>query len=695
MELRLPVILFCLLSATANAAGDLPQTGYSLFDRLFSKPAADGYVYDIPYPFEDLLTRLGQNAAAYDDSIESPFVTALIPRGRSLQREAASPEHFRFPRVVVALDQDSRLPLPTKNRLFMGYQEKANAIEIISYNESAGRFEFQVVDDYGPGLEPRVRYASRDLCTSCHQNRAPIFARPRWRESNFSNEVARLIGEHQEFYHGIAALADKGDAARFDFATDQAGLFDAYQQVWQNGCDASADEELDRACRAGLFFASVQHAIASIPRPKYRSALIEESLLPTMRDNWERRWPQGMPVASADIADRKSPGRGEVDRVTSQQDPLSRRPMLDSWSYKPALRRSIQGIGEQFLLLHDLVRLNATLLRKASAGELPQQTLDGYCRLQYTPADAQGRWINVDCRFSGQTTSGISIEGELWHANHDESSSGRGKLLITGTAGWARVEVNGSLERAESGRLRFNLSGGAQSRAARLWDNRILSKLEIALPSAAWNANTRLAASLELSDDFSLVEKAVYAMLEDARNGASAVFDQAPLQGPELMRSLLRKIDGDSADYPELALPEGLERNAANTHSAGATLRETLPPNSPLRLAFKYCAGCHGGETQTPPGFLHGDRSRVEAQLRQCAPRIALRLTMWQQHGDERQKSPMPPPANFDGDAGAWTGSGEYRELLGYVEQLLAPTGGEKPHAEDYDLLPNCLPARS
>ena len=296
MELRLPVILFCLLSATANAASDLPATGYSLFDRLFSKPTADGYVYDIPYPFENLLALLEQNTAAYDATVESPFVTALIPRGRSLQREAAAPEHFRFPRVVVALDQDSRLPLPTKNRLFLGYQERSNAIEVISYNESAGRFEFQVVDDYGPGLEPRVRYASRDLCTSCHQNRAPIFARPRWRESNFNDDVARLIGEHQEYYHGIAVQADKGDAARFDFATDQAGLFEAYQQVWQNGCDASADENLNRACRAGLFFAVIQHAIASIPRPKYRSALIEESLLPHMRDNWQRRWPHSTPV---------------------------------------------------------------------------------------------------------------------------------------------------------------------------------------------------------------------------------------------------------------------------------------------------------------------------------------------------------------------------------------------------------------
>ncbi len=691
---RLPFLLL-FLSVCANASSDLPPTGYSLFDRLFSKPVASGHEYDIPYPFEKLLRELERRLAAAEAENESPLVTSLIPRGRSLQREAASPDHFRFPRIVVALDQDSRLPLATRNRLFLGYQEKANSIEIISYNEQAGRFEFQVVEDYGAGLRPRVRYASRDLCTSCHQNEAPIFARPRWRESNFNNEVARLIAEHQQDYHGIAAEADKGDAARFDFATDQAGLFSAYQRVWQDGCDVSREQSQNRGCRAGLFFAAIQQAIASIPRSRYRSALIEQRMLPLLRDNWQRRWPQGMPVAGADIDDRESPGPEQTSRVTSQQDPLSRRPVLANWSYKPALRRSIQGIGEQFLLLGDLVRLNATLSRKAATGDLPRQSIDGYCRLQFMPAEAEGRWVNVDCRFQQKKESGISIEGELWQASYDEQSSGRGKLLVTGTEGWARVEVNSSLQQANPQTLHFHLGGTAQNSTARLWDNRILSRIKVDLPSSTWDATTRLPAQIELSDDFSLVEDAIYQMLDDAENGELSVFDKAPLPGAELMRALQQKLDVASADYPAMGLPTGLRRESVGADYSGATMLDALPAESPLRLVFKHCAACHSSPVQMPPGFLHGDIGRIESQLRQCAPRIALRLAMWRQHADERIKSPMPPPTAFAGEAKTWPDSSDFRELSIYVKQLLTTAGATLPDAEDYDLLPRCLAASS
>lgn len=689
------LFLFLFLTVSADASSDLPTTGYSLFDRLFSKPTSTGgYIYDIPFPFEKLLAELERRVPVFDGGADSPWVAALIPRGRSLQREAARPEYFRFPRIVVALDQDSRLPLLTKNRLFLGYQEKANSIEIVSYNETAGRFEFQVVDNYGAGLEPRVRYASRDLCTSCHQNLSPIFARPRWRESNFNNDVANLIARHHEAYHGVTALADKGDAARFDFSTDQAGLFNAYQQVWQEGCELGGDVEIDRACRAGLFLAVIQQAIASIPRPRYRSALIEKNLLPPLRANWQRRWPNGMPVFSADIADRESPGVDEVDRVSSQQDPLSRRPMLASWSYKPALRRSIQGIGEQFILLQDLVRLNAALRRKAAQGELPRERLDGGCRLQYTPANEQGRWINVDCRFSHREHSGISIEGELWQASYDDENTARGKLLLTGTAGWARVEINGKLLKHGDNQLRFDFGASTQTRAPRLWDNRIVSRLDVTLPEGDWDDNSRLRAELELHDDLSLVEQAVYDMLEEANSGRLKLFDKQPIAGVELMQALLRKLGAGNFRLSAAPQPVGLELNATSAQTAGATMVEALPLDSPLRLAFKHCAACHSAAARMPPGFLQGDIASIEAQLRQCAPRIALRLAMWQQHADERQKSPMPPPTAFNGNAEIWSDSSEYRDLTQYIERLL-PAGAAKPEAEDYDLLPRCLQGQS
>ena len=54
--------------------------------------------------------------------------------------------------------------LVLKDRLFLGYQPQAEAIEVISYNEMAGRFEFQVVENYSESGVPKVYYANRPTC---------------------------------------------------------------------------------------------------------------------------------------------------------------------------------------------------------------------------------------------------------------------------------------------------------------------------------------------------------------------------------------------------------------------------------------------------------------------------------------------------------------------------------------------------
>ena len=689
----LPALLPLLLFPRLVVCGDLPQHGYSLFDRIFSKPAGNGYVHDVPYPFEDLLQRIEHRLPGYAPDSGSPLVKVLIPRGRSLQREAARPHYYEFPRIVVALDQDSRTPALVKNRLFLGYQEKSQSIEVISYNEAAGRFDFQIVENYAAGKKPRVRYANRSLCTSCHQNAATIFARPRWRESNFNNQVAERIAAYHKSFHGIEVWADKGDAARFDFATDQAGLLEAYQKVWQNGCDASEDENRNRACRAGLFLAVLQQAIAAIPRPKYRSALIEKTLLPLLQQSWQRRWPDGMPVPSADIDDREPPTDTDEDRLHPLQDPLNLRPLLANWSYKPALRRSIQGIGEQFLLYQDLVYLNKLLVRQIREGRVPRQTLRGSCSLEFRHAATQIEWTYVDCSFINAGDTRITIEGEISKAD-GSPGPGQGKLLITGTAGWARVQAFASLDKPDQYLLRLELRNTNRRLAARLWDNRIITDFKIELPVSPPQPGTLLDASLELSDDLGAVEAAIESMLADAASGRHDLFEKKPIQGVGLMQALLKKL-GDERGYADLLpTPQGLPQVVQHESAALADgAHDPLSTGSALQVMYRFCAGCHSGNAPMPPGFLHGDSATIEARLQQCAPRISHRLSMWQKDAQHWKKSPMPPPASLamnQVDPEWWRNSEELRRLQDYIRDLLPAATAALVETQNYDTLPRC-----
>ncbi len=254
--------------AGAATAPDAPPIGRSLFDLVFSRKTEDGWAYEVPFPFTKLLERLSAASGAPEGQV--PFRTVFIPLGRALQRNAAAPDFFRSPRIVVAVDQvgtsDVAQPdLLLKDRLYIGYQAKSESLELISYNEAAGRFEFQVVQDYAPGKAPRVLYANRSLCLSCHQNAAPIFAEALWRESNANDQIAARLRHHGERFQGLAIATGPeamAQAEGFSRSVQRANLIAPLQTLWREGCAVPGKPQAAVACRGAFLIASLQYLLS-------------------------------------------------------------------------------------------------------------------------------------------------------------------------------------------------------------------------------------------------------------------------------------------------------------------------------------------------------------------------------------------------------------------------------------------------
>jgi hypothetical protein len=296
------------LSHLAPAQDDLPAVGRSRFDQLIGNQP-------VPYPFSRLVDTINRQMRT-DAGGLPPLKVTLIPLGRSLQRDAGAPDFFRFPRVVAAADGDNRPGIPPlKDRLFIGYHEKGEVIEVISYNDAAGRFEFQVVRDYRQGKTPQLFYARRSLCLACHQNAAPIFARPLWDETPANPAIAaHLKGARRDFYR--VRLTGTDIAYFIDAATDRANLFAVWQALWQQGCGAG---EAGERCRMQALAAALDYARhGTLPAP---------GILPELDRNWPMRWPRGMAVPNPDLPNR--------DPLAALQDPandpLLLRPPLERW----------------------------------------------------------------------------------------------------------------------------------------------------------------------------------------------------------------------------------------------------------------------------------------------------------------------------------------------------------------------------
>ena len=333
----------------ADVGTNLPPLGRSLFDQLAGR--ADGAGWHVPFPFSKLLAALSHAGGCADKQPDAQCYRAvLIPLGRSLQRSAAAPEFFKYPRVVAAFTGEAKAGIGSdfpllKDRLYLGYQEKANLIEVISFNDAAGRFEFQLVKNYAARTEPQVFYANRSVCVSCHQNHAPIFSRQVWDETNANPEIAKRLANARADFDGLPVRVGVDVPNAIDDATDRANLFAAYQLLWRDGCGDS------RRCRARALAAALQYRLTHERGFDVQSAMFRQDFLVPFEKNWQARWPSGLKIPSNDIPNRDPLQFADSERlahVPARFEPLLPRGHKEIWQWETDRFRLIKGIGEFF-----------------------------------------------------------------------------------------------------------------------------------------------------------------------------------------------------------------------------------------------------------------------------------------------------------------------------------------------------------
>jgi len=253
--------------------GDSPPQGtWSMFDYLFTTQVNGKWVYDIPRSYQDVRKRFTDLGIRVNE--------VLIPMGRSVQRLDTD---LVNPRVVLTPESDpasfelnGRLLPAVLGRIFIGFGEKLDQLEVISYNPLAGRFEFQVVESLTKGPTPTVRYQKREFCMGCHFHAVPMFARNPWLETNAKLASAfgadgsnltvadRMLAARTEagvpqpqIFHGIPINAATDQSAyAFDARTDRGADIVQTNMFYRFACGGSQISQdfasSPMSCRAAL-----------------------------------------------------------------------------------------------------------------------------------------------------------------------------------------------------------------------------------------------------------------------------------------------------------------------------------------------------------------------------------------------------------------------------------------------------------
>jgi hypothetical protein len=365
---------------------NLPPVGRSLFDFLITKEVRGKKIYDIPFPFSAFVAHI--ESQLHSKGTPPVLKRLLIPVNRSLQRRAGEGAYFTYPRAVLTVDTeaDSNVSLSgmhLKDRLFIGYHEKTGVLEVVSYNEAAGRFEFQIVSDYRAGGTPTVRYANRALCMACHQNQSPIFARPMWDETNVNPKIAALLAHQRRQYHGFPIRQGTGTLQAFDEATDRANDISLAQLLWRTGCEQPGNPEAAIACRAELLTWVLQYGLSKGSIPDWHTT---DEKPPSFLAPWRARWPQGLAIPNPDIPNRNPfryvavsefPGLSEVEATALEgreprsifrgpYEPTQPREPLETWTIPdtPQTLERVLATFAQFFTKTDLTRLEQLIQRQ-------------------------------------------------------------------------------------------------------------------------------------------------------------------------------------------------------------------------------------------------------------------------------------------------------------------------------------------
>ena len=635
-RLWFPVGLIALSWLVIPPAG---ATGASLFARLFTPPGAPAAV--VPYPLDALLARLRTELAEPDTGL--PLV--LIPLGRSLQRHTAGAAHyFANPRVVIAVTGQPAGTdhLLLRDRLYIGFHEAAGVLEIISYNDDAGRFEFEIVDNYRAGATPRLHAGNRGLCLACHQNDAPLFSRPTWDETSANPAIARLLAGSDGAFQTLPWRGGVDIANAIDEASERANLLGPAQAIWQHGC-ASADTDAAVACRARLLWRTL---LVRLGAPD-GGALVDDPALAPLTANWPRLWPDGLPIPSPDIPNRQPfaatlpwqtlpTGANALNRiadVAERFDPLTVRAPIAHWRHDDtaALRPVLHALG-QFISDTDVAALTAQL----AAATSPDTATPLICTRRERPARTDLDCTAPDLRLSAR------LQGDQLRVD---------QLMLDG------VRHTGlRLAREADGR---HIPIGTPPRTTH----------GTALRALRLDAG---AEAIVLGDDLAPLRAHVDRLATTTRAGQADALGKGPLRRTAVLA-------------PLLAMP------ASPPVPPAAPLAARRAPDLPELAPFHaHCGLCHDSPDAFPPGFLHGDAAAARAAVDRCAPRMLRRLAMWEAPAGQREKTPMPPPASTQ--AGALQAGSELARMRTWLTTRVQASGlnpdtlAARPYAE----LPDC-----
>jgi hypothetical protein len=473
-----------------------------------------------------------------------------------------------------------------------------------------------------------------------------------------------------------------------DDSIHRANMFSVDNVLWDAGCDGN---EPDGArCRAAALIAAWQYRLSggrgfAAGTDEFRAALVA----PLTR-NATVQWRHGLAIPNPEIPNRDplsfpADATGlAMTHVAARLEPLQPRAPLAIWQASDAdfPNQFVTGLAKR-LADADVRAIDAQLARLAAANQPERRSFVSPCELRRWESELRFRCVAT------QGEAGMALSGRAVVDAGRVASGELASIAFPAHAPLLHFELGMARIRRDGQANALSFTPESRGVRARLIDGRAIERIEL-----RWKSDGTGEATAILVDDFRPLREAIYAMAGD-RAGPGCVAT-GPLDPALASACLLARLgapgrrgtrdDAGALPSPEADL-EGSEHAVALPQVAAAFQGSCLP--------------CHRTAESVPPNFLSGDAKRVTASLAHCAPRIFVRVAMWQVHPNARDKTPMPPAVAAQGNGDARVDPGPdaatIAALRSAAAEMLRAENGTTPSLEEllargYENLRPCLP---
>ena len=680
--------------ASRAAGEDIPATGRSLFDILTTVQTPEGPRLRVPFPFDKLRSLVITAGGLSGKDVSE----TLLPIGRSLQRDAAAPDFFAFPRRVLGVTGEPANPDPAatlvmRDRLYLGYQPKSETLEVISFNEEAGRFEFQIVEDYAPGKKPRTVQARRSLCLSCHHNAGPIFSDPPWSETPANPVIAaRLAKAARAPVPGPANIeANRRSVETLHRSIGEANRLPHASRLWSGACTAP---NTARYCKANLLSTVLEHRLTGRRSFGQGDYMIRRESEIFLQETQRYAWPDGFEVASPFIGDIDPTAPGD-DAARKTADPLADRPALGVLDVadSAANEEIIELLGD-FFTDSDIRWLEKALFNLAESVGAHRRVVRIPCAFGPVSSGGSGPLIGFTC--VGQVPGFPTMIGRL-----PSDRSGQAPVLIDKLSIellqyrglLATVEAT-PVDRSEVHGLTLRPVDPATGLQPRTGEGMVFASVELIRPTPGENGGEAI---FTIVDDIKRFRTTIGTLSSFRLPGSQHPVTQGGLRRAQILRALAIRLGQPVPDWccqPATGLPPPTTAVEPAALSIAGLSTTPGPAHPSLQAFHRVCGACHAGQAARPANFLFGSSERQIHAIAGCAPRILGRLEQW---GTKAPQVPAMPPRSELAKLGQtpqqWLESSDYRRILRFTETLAVGDGVR--HTANYRALPACAPAKS